>query len=661
MATFVCLMFCALWILFPTRSACAADQPKPASQVTLAANAKLKTLLDFGDKQDFEDATRGFVAPLPDGGKIVDAKGKPVWDMTRFAFVANQENAPDTVNPSLWRQSRLCMQGGLFKVVDGIYQIRNADLSNMTVYEGKTGIIVVDPLVSAETAKAALDLYYAQRPKKPVVAVIYSHSHVDHYGGVRGVVDEKDVVSGKVKIVAPKGFLEAAITENLLAGQAMGRRAAYMYGNLLPPSPVGQVGAGLGTTTSEGTVTLIAPTQLITHNGQTLNIDGLDFEFMLAEDSEAPAEMHWYIEQFKALTVAENCTHTLHNTYTLRGAKIRDPLSWSKYLNQALTLWGDKSVVMYGMHHWPVWGADRVKRMLALQRDAYRYINDQTLRLANLGYGPDELADAMAFPEPIQKFWALRGYYGTLYHDAKATFVKYLGWFDGNPATLHVLAPVERAKKYVEYMGGADAVLERARKDFAKGEYRFVAEVLNQVVFADPKNQAARDLEADALEQMGYQAESGPWRNFYLSGAQDLRQGRQPRPEGRATNADAMRALTTDMLFDFLGVRLDGPKSAGKRLALNLRFTDLKEDDVLILENGALSHTLKSQDKDADATLTMDRKTFLALVMGAKTVDQAVADASLAMQGDKAAFETLVSLLDRSTVWFSLVTPRNTP
>ena len=356
---------------------------REATETTRAANAELLNSLPFADRRDFEEAKRGFIAPLPDEGVIKNEQGRPVWDMTRFSFIKEGTVAPDTVNPSLWRQSQLTIQGGLYKVVDGLYQVRNADLSNLTIYEGEDGIIVADPLISVETARAALDLYYQHRPRKPVVAVIHSHSHVDHFGGVRGVVDEQDVRAGKVKIVAPVGFLEAAVAENVMAGNVMSRRATYMYGNLLPPDPKGQVGAGLGMTTSSGTVTLIPPTDLITETGQRMNIAGLDFEFMLAPDSEAPAEMHWYIEQFKAVTAAENCCHTLHNTYTLRGAKIRDPLAWSKYLNQTIQLWGSRAEVLYGMHHWPVWGRERVLEILEKGRDGYRYINDQTLRLAN--------------------------------------------------------------------------------------------------------------------------------------------------------------------------------------------------------------------------------------------------------------------------------------
>ena len=632
-------------------------QSQEATATTKAANAKVLKELPFEDRQDFEDAKRGFIAPLPNQGVIKNAQGRPVWDLTKFSFIKQDAPAPDTVNPSLWRQCQLVIQGGLYKVVDGIYQVRTADLSNLTIFEGKDGIVIADPLISAETAKAALDLYYQHRPHKPVVAVVHSHSHVDHFGGVRGVVKEEDVKSGKVKIVAPVGFLEAAIAENVLAGTAMSRRASYMYGNLLPPGPRGQVGAGLGVTTSTGTVTLIPPTHLITKTGQKMKLAGLDFEFMLAPDTEAPAEMHWYIKQFKAVTAAENCCHTLHNTYSLRGAKIRDPLAWSKYLQETMDLWGDKAEVMYGMHHWPVWGNARVLEMLKKGRDGYRFINDQTLRLANEGYTMVEIAEMLEFPKELARHFALRGYYGSLNHNVKATYVKYLGWFDGNPATLHVLPPVEASKKYVEYMGGADAVLKKAKEAYDKGEYRWVAEVVNHVVFADPDNQAARKLQADVLEQLGYRAESGPWRNFYLTGAQELRQGVKKLPTPGTASSDTVKSMPLDLFFDYLGIRLNGPKAAGKQLTLNMKFPDIKEEYILTLENGALSHTQGRQAPKADATITMDRVALNRIILGQSNLQQEIDAGAVKIQGKKEAMGEMLSLFGKFDFWFNIVTP----
>jgi alkyl sulfatase BDS1-like metallo-beta-lactamase superfamily hydrolase len=640
----------------PEGAPCSAA-PKPASPATLKINEKMSERIDFGDMRDFEDATRGFIAPLPDGGVIRNSAGQAIWDLVPYEFIGRAEKAPDTVNPSLWRQCRLVMKGGLFKVVEGVYQIRNADISNLTIFEGKIGLIIADPLLSAETARAALELYYAHRSRKPVTAVLYSHSHTDHYGGVRGVVDENDVKAGKVKIFAPVGFMEAAVAENVLAGTAMGRRAMYMYGNLLDPSPAGQVGSGLGLTLSSGNVTLLAPTDLITRTGQVINIDGLDFEFMLAPDTEAPAEMHWYVRQFKAVTAAENCCHTMHNIYTLRGAKIRDPLSWSKYLDQTLALWGDKAEVMYGMHNWPVWGGERVRETLKLGRDGYRFINDQTLRMANSGMRPDEIAETIAFPESLERHWAMRGYYGTLKHNAKGTYVKYLGWFDGNPANLDVLPPVDAAKRYVEYMGGADMVMKKARADFAKGEYRWVAEVMNRVVFADPGDKAARELAADAFEQLGYQAESGPWRNFYLTGAKELREGVKPLTDGKSPSLDILGGLSPNQVFDALAVRVNAVKAAGKRISINFVFPERKEQFALTLDNCALSHRPEAQAPDAQATLTLPLGILLDALLGKTTLAKEIEVKRASVQGAADSLSTLLGLMDEPDPWFPIVTP----
>ena len=537
-------------VLATFAAAQAQDPRKDATDATKAANAKLLEQLPFSDTSDFDSARKGLVAPLP-SEMIKGQAGNLIWDPTKYGFIKEGEKAPDSVNPSLWRQSQLINMSGLFKVTDGIYQVRNLDLSNMTIIEGAEGIVVVDPLVSEETSKVGIELYFKHRPKKPVKAVIYTHSHVDHYGGVRGVVGEADVKAGKVKVYAPEGFLEAAVAENVFAGNTMSRRASYMYGNLLPPDPKGQVGAGLGSTTSAGTVTLIPPTDFVKKTGEKHTIDGLTYEFLMAPGSEAPSEMLWFIEEKKAIAAAEDCTHTLHNTYSLRGAKIREPLPWSKYLNQALTMWGDKAEVMFAQHHWPTFGNAEVKKLLKSQRDLYRYINDETLRLANHGYTRDEIAERFQMPDSLAHVWANRGYYGSVSHNVKATYVLYLGWFDGNPATLHELPPVESSKKYVEFMGGADAVLSKAKESYAKGEYRWVAQVVNHVVFADPDNRAARELQADALEQLGYQAESGPWRNFYLTGAKELREGVKKLPTPNTASPDTVRAMTLEMFFDY--------------------------------------------------------------------------------------------------------------
>lgn len=634
----------------------AQDARKDATSATKAANQKLLGELPFSDRSDFDDAHRGFVAPLPDA-IIKGTSGNPIWNPQQYAFIKEGSAAPGTVNPSLWRQAQLINISGLFQVTDGIYQVRNQDLSNMTIIEGKEGITVVDPLVSQETAKVAIDLYYANRGRKPVKAVIYTHSHVDHYGGVRALVEPADVASGKVKIYAPEGFLDAAVAENVMAGNAMSRRASYMYGNLLPPDPKGQVGAGLGTTTSAGTVTLLPPTDIVTKTGEKRTIDGLTYEFLMAPGSEAPSEMLWYIEEKRAISAAEDCTHTLHNTYSLRGAKIREPLPWSKYLNQALTMWGAKADVMFAQHHWPTFGRDNVVKLLRQQRDLYRYINDETLHLANQGETMVEIADKFRLPPSLANMWANRGYYGSVSHDVKATYVLYLGWFNGNPATLDELTPVEAGKRYVEFMGGANAVLAKAKQAYARGEYRWVAQVVNHLVFADPSNQAAKALQADALEQLGYQAESGPWRNFYLTGAKELREGVKKLPTPNTASADTVRAMTPEMFFDYLSVRVNRAKAANAHIALNV---DLGKPDgtyLLELENGVLNHTAGVQAQRADANVTMSRDTLNGIILGQTKMADAISNGSAKVSGNQAKLDELVSYLDTFEFWFNIVTP----
>ncbi|MBS1889510.1 MAG: MBL fold metallo-hydrolase [Actinobacteria bacterium] len=627
-----------------------------ATEATRAANAAMAADLAFEDTRDFDEASRGLIAPLPDGGRVKGADGGLVWDLSRFDFIHQHEDAPDTVNPSLWRQMKLTVQGGLYEVVPGLYQVRTLDLSNITFAEGPDGIVAFDPLISAETAKAALDLYYEHRPRRPIVAVVYSHSHVDHFGGIRGIVDGADVEAGKVQVYAPEGFLEAAIAENVLAGNVMSRRSSYMYGNLLPADERGQVGAGLGVTTSSGAIGLIPPTHIVKETGQRETIAGLDFEFMMAPDSEAPAEMHWFIEQFQAVTAAENCCHTLHNTYTIRGAKIRDPLSWSKHLEKTIEMWGDRAEVMYGMHHWPAWGNDRVLEMLGMARDGYRFINDETLRLANHGLGPAEIAERVEFTPELGRHWGMRGYYGSLNHNVKATYVNYLGWFDGNPATLHTLPPEQAAGRYVEFMGGADAALERARTAFEAGDYRWVAEVVNHIVFADPDNEAARELQADALEQLGYQSESGPWRNFYLSGAAELRQGIRDLPTPNAASADNVTAMSMPLFFDYLGMRLNGAKAGDRRATIVCVLPDSGETWTLILRHGTLSHRPEAVEH-ADAILTVNRSDLNGVILKTTTLEALLGDESAKIEGDAQALHDLLGLLDEFEFWFNIVTP----
>ena len=628
---------------------------KGASDFTREAHVHDIRCLDFEDNESFEEARRGFIAPVPDG-QILKDDGDFVFDPHRLAFASGDPEQPDTVNPSLWRQARLYADGGLFEVCDRIYQVRNLDISNITFIEGDTGLIVVDPLVSAEVAKAALDLYFEHRGEKEVVAVIHSHSHVDHFGGVRGVVDQADVDSGKVPIIAPEGFLEAAVSENVAAGNVMTRRAMYQFGILLPPDPQGTVGSGLGIGTSLGTITLIPPTDLITETGETRKIDGLTFEFMLTPDTEAPAEMHWYIPELRALTAAENCTHTLHNTYPIRGAIVRDPQAWSMYLNDTIDRWADKSDVMYAMHHWPVWGKDRVREMLEKGRDAYRYIHDETLRLANHGLTPREIAEQVEFPDSLAKHWSVRSYYGTVSHNVKSTYTRYLGWYDGNPANLEPLVPVESGKRYVEFMGGADNVVSKARESFEKGEYRWVAEVLGHVVFADPANQEARELQADAFEQLGYQTESSTWRNAYLMGAQELRHGTPSFPIGGTASEDSIRAMTLPMIFNFFAIKIHGVDAADLELDVNLDITDTGESAVLRLSNGVLSHSMTDRDEDAPV-LEMSRELLNKLVGNEITLEEAVEAGEVEAGPGLEVFRKFGEHLDEFDLWFPIIEP----
>ncbi len=633
------------------------DPRKDASDSTIAANRAVYDSLPFEDERDFEEASRGFIAPLAEG-PVVKEDGMFVFDPARLAFTRGRDQAPETVNPSLWRQARLVAEGGLFKVCERIYQVRGYDISNLTVIEGDTGVIVVDPLISAETARAALDLYFEHRPVRPVVAVVHSHSHIDHYGGVRGVVDEADVLAGRVKIIAPEGFLEAAISENVMAGNAMTRRAMYQFGPLLAPDDKGTVGVGLGTGVSLGTVTLIQPTHEITEDGERMVIDGLTFEFMPTPDTEAPAEMHWYIEELKALTAAENCVHTLHNTYPIRGAQVRDPQAWSMYLNETIERWGGEAEVMYGMHHWPSWGRERIVEMLSKGRDAYRYINDETLRLANHGLTAPEIAEEVRLPDALERHWAIRGYYGTVSHNVKATYTRYLGWYDGNPATLDSLPPLKAAEKYVEFMGGAQAVIDKSRECLGRAEYRWVAEVMRHVVFADPGNQEARDLAAEAMEQLGYQAESSTWRNAYLTGAQELRFGTPALPPiVESGSPDTMLALTLPMLFNYLGVRLNGPDAGDREITVNLEFTDTLETAWLRLENGSLSHSLARFAHDADATVKLERTVLHRIASGEFEINEQIEAGAVTGDPDPGPLVEIFGLLDSFNPWFAVIEP----
>jgi alkyl sulfatase BDS1-like metallo-beta-lactamase superfamily hydrolase len=628
--------------------------PKPASAATLAANAALAARLPRDDSQDFADARRGFIATVPDG-RIVDAAGRVFWDMGAFAFEAGDAPCPDTVNPSLWRQARLNAIHGLFEVTPGLYQVRGFDLSNISFVEGKTGWIVIDPLISAETAAAALTLLRREKGERPVSAVIYTHSHVDHYGGVKGVISDADIAAG-LTIIAPEGFLEAAVSENVLAGNAMSRRATYMYGALLPRDATGHVDAGLGKTVSTGSVSLVPPTLSIRETGERHVVDGVEILFQVTPDTEAPAEMNFFFPKLGALCMAENCSCHLHNIYTPRGAQVRDAKAWSFYIDEALRLYGDDTEVLFASHHWPRWGRRRAENFLSVQRDLYKYIHDQTLRLANHGLTPLEIAEEIALPPTLASQWHTRGYYGTLNHNAKAVYQRYLGWFDGNPANLHKHPPVEAGRRYVDLAGGAEALLAKARSAYDAGDYRWTAELANHLVFADPADTEARALQADALEQMGYQAESGPWRAFYLTGAMELRHPRPAAAQPRQGAAGQLRALPADQLLDSLSVRLNGPRAGASQWPLNLAFTDTGETFALMLENAVLRH--RAGALPAAPTVTLTRAVLVDLITGQTTFDDALAKGEVTAKGDGATdFADLLDLLDRFDFWFEIVAP----
>jgi len=646
----------SVWLVLASTAVRAQVPPKPAEPATAKANAALLQTLPFDDRQDFDDAMRGFVGTLPDA-QIAGTGPRPVWSMKPYDF-EKQEAAPDTVNPSLWRQAQLNAIHGLFKVTDRVYQIRGFDISNMTIIEGDTSLIIIDTLTAAEAAKAGLELYYQYRPRKPIGTVIYSHNHADHFGGVKGLISEDDVASGKVQLLSPPGFMEAVMSESIIAGTPMSRRSFFQFGVLLPPGPRGHVDGGLGKGIARGALTLIAPNATIDKPLETRTIDGIDIVFRQAPGSEAPTEMLMYFPQFRMLDVAEDVTHTLHNLYAIRGAEVRDASLWSHYISDALETFGDKTDVLVAQHHWPVSGQARVAALLKKQRDLYKFINDQSLRLASKGFTGDEIAENLRLPQSLQQEWSARGYYGTLRHNAKAVYQKYLGWYDANPADLDPLPQVESARKTIDYMGGADAVIARGRADFAKGEYRWVASAMKQVVFAEPSNRAARELGADALEQLGYQAESATWRNAYLQGASELRNGMPNIPGFSTANPDTLKAISNEQVFDLLGVRLNAQKAEGKRFVINWNFTDSKQQLAMTLEDSALTYVAGKQAADADATISLPRSTLDAVMLQKTTFADAARSGLATIAGNAARLDEFTSMLDTFKVMFEVVEPK---
>ncbi|MGW1185957.1 alkyl/aryl-sulfatase [Streptomyces drozdowiczii] len=626
--------------------------PKPVSPTVASQNKALVNRLPFSDTQDFEDARRGLLGRR-EPNAITDADGTVVWDNDTYDFLRG--DAPDTVNPSLWRQSTLNAIQGLFEVVPGIYQVRGFDLSNVTFIEGDTGVLVLDPLVTQETAAAALALYREHRGDRPVTGVLYTHPHVDHFGGVRGITTQEDVDAGRVPVIAPAEFTEHAVSENVYAGTAMSRRSAYMFGAALARSPHGALGTGLAQTVATGNITLIAPTLDITETGQTETVDGVRMVFQMAPGTEAPAEFLVYFPDHKALCSAEDATHTLHNLLTLRGALVRDPHAWSHYLTEAIDLFGDEVEAVFASHHWPIWGNERVVKFLGEQRDLYAYLHDQALRLINKGRTGIEIAEELKLPPALEHAWHARGYYGSVSHNLKAIYQRYMGWYDGNPAHLWQHPPVEQGKRYVELGGGADAVVTKARTAFDQGDFRWAAEILSHVVFAEPDHAPARELLADTFEQLGYGAENGVWRNIYLSGATELREGKFGTPTVSGS-ADVLSALTPEMLFDAVAIQVDGPRAWDEKLTIDVVVTDTGQRYRLRLANGALTYSSAPQRDQADVTLTTTARALPALAAHGLAPD-ALAESGIDVTGDPSVLSRLANLLDPGDPDFSIVTP----
>ena len=626
----------------------ASQESKPAEPGVAAANRTVQSELPFSDRQDFEDAMRGFIGTTPDPGNA-----------DRYAFLAH--DAPPSVNPGLWRQAQLNATNGLFRVTEGVYQVRGFSVSNMTIVEGRTGIIIIDTLATPGAAREALDLYFAHRPRKAVKAVIYSHSHGDHYGGTSGVVSQADLNAGKTKIVAPVGFMEAITGEAVVAGNLTARRTQYQFGIPLPVGERGTVDYGEGKIQSRGATgagPIIPPNETIRQPMETRTLDGVTFIFQLALDSEAPSEMLIYLPQSHVLDVAEIATHTLHNLLPLRGTLVRNANRWSQYLNSALEQFGADAQVMIDQHQWPVWGNERVRTQLANKRDLYKYLHDQTIRMMNQGLGPTEIAETLTMPPGLQNDWSARSYYGTISHNSKAVYQRYVGWYDGNPATLDRLPRVEEAKKYLEYMGGSAAVVARAREDFNAGHYRWVAEVMDQVVFAEPSNGEARSLAADAFEQLGYLAESATWRNAYLVGAQELRSGvRGGARRVPGVSSEVLQAMPIAQVFDYLGTRVDGPRAGTANIVLNWQFTDTHESLASTLEHGALTWTTGKANPAAVTTVTTTRPVFESVIMGQRALTDAIEHREITTAGDAKALSDLWALLVDFETGLPLVEP----
>ena len=623
------------------------------SEFTVKANRGIAKSLPLTDQQDFEDARRGFVAT---GSPVVvsNAQGEAVWDMPAYDFI--QGEAPAAVNPSLWRQASLNNINGLFKVTDRVYQVRGYDLANMSIIEGETGWIIVDPLTAKETAAAALALAREHLGDKPVVAVIFTHSHIDHFGGVFGVITEEQYSEGKIRVIAPAGFMEEATSENIIAGIAMSRRAMLMYGKNLARSERGHVGSGLGKGPAFGSFGVIEPTEIISATPQVKTIDGLEFVFQNAPSSEAPAELTFSLPQLGAYCGAEVATRTMHNLYTLRGAKVRDALKWSGYIDEMIDL-SRGANAYFASHHWPLWGEDRIRAYLEQQRDTYKYMHDQTVRLFNNGLTPREIAEEIALPESLQKGFANRGYYGTLRHNSKAVYQAYLGWYDANPANLNSLPPVAAGKRYVDLAGGAEALLAKGRAAYEEGEYRWAAELLNHLVFADANNAQAKSLLANTYDQLGYQAESAPWRDVYLTAAYELRHGVPDQVVDMALLVDMLKRTPVEKFIQSLTVRLNGPKAKGVDMSVAIRFSDLDKSYLMTVKNSVMHYAGINAPVDANASLTLSHELFVRMLTGDVGLRETLTSDDLSVDGSAIDLVRFFTLFDTPDGLFNIVTP----
>ena len=634
------------------------EQPKLATTHTKLHNHNAANR-DF-NPADLERVRKGFIAKR-ENGLITDEKGRFVGNSDNYEFLRDGRECPETVNPQLWRHATLNAHHGLFKVADGVWQVRGYDISNITFIRGTNGWVVIDPLTSEHTARAALELMDEHVEKLPTTVVIFTHSHADHFGGVLGVTTKEDVDAGRCQIVAPIGFLYETVGENVIAGSAMSRRATYQFGPMLPPGPTGHVDCGLGTGVPIGPPGLLAPTTDITYTGEELVLDGVRVIFQLTPETEAPAEMNFFFPDHGWLCMAENCSQTMHNLVPIRGALVRNALNWSKYINQSIEMFAAKTNVLFTSHNWPTWGTSDVRDFLILQRDLYKWMHDQTMRHANHGMTAVEIANMLELPEEFQAQEHTRGFYGDLVHNVKAVYQRYLSWYDGNPANLNKLPPSEAGRRYVELAGGMESLLASARKSFEDGDYRWVAEVVNHAVFADPSNTEARNLQADVLEQLGYQAESSTFRNAYLMGAQELRKG-PPAPTASHVRARSLiRAMTIEQVFDTLSVRVMSEKIGGLSHCVNWTFTDMAGTSdhqwVLGLSNRTMYSTQGRHEVSAEATITLSRTLLLEIIAQATTFVDELSAGTVTIEGDSAALLNIFGNLDTFATGFAIVEP----